>query len=149
MALRGEAGIAEAREHFSRALALKPDFLEAELACCMAELPALYQYPAEIDERRAAYANRLKALREKLAKGNGPAALVERSARISRSICHTSRNDRELQSLYGAAVCSALGARFATPVLPPPPAAQEPIRLGIVSGFFRQHSNWKIPSRAG
>ena len=25
------------------------------------------------------------------------------------------RNDRELQSLYGAAVCSALGARFATP----------------------------------
>jgi protein O-GlcNAc transferase len=55
------------------------------------------------------------------------------------------RNDRELQSLYGAAVCSALGARFATPVLPPPPAAQEPIRLEIVSGFFRQHSNWKIP----
>jgi protein O-GlcNAc transferase len=28
---------------------------------------------------------------------------------------------------------------------PPPPATQEPIRLGIVSGFFRQHSNWKIP----
>jgi protein O-GlcNAc transferase len=25
------------------------------------------------------------------------------------------------------------------------PAADKPIRLGIVSGFFRQHSNWKIP----
>src|SRR5262249_4431460 len=37
------------------------------------------------------------------------------------------------------------GARFATPVLPPPPAESEPIRLGIVSGFFRRHSNWKIP----
>jgi protein O-GlcNAc transferase len=146
MALRGEAGIAEAREHFSRALALKPDFLEAELACCMAELPALYQYPAEIDERRAAYANRLKALREKLAKGNGPAALVDAiGSHQPFYLPYQGRNDRELQSLYGAAVCSALGARFATPVLPPPPAAQEPIRLGIVSGFFRQHSNWKIP----
>jgi predicted O-linked N-acetylglucosamine transferase (SPINDLY family) len=31
------------------------------------------------------------------------------------------------------------------PVLPAAPAVQEPIRLGIVSGFFRQHSNWKIP----
>jgi protein O-GlcNAc transferase len=146
MALRGEAGIAEAREHFSRALALKPDFLEAELACCMAELPALYQYPAEIDERRAAYANRLKPLREKLAKGNGPAALVDAiGSHQPFYLPYQGRNDRELQSLYGAAVCSALGARFATPVSPPPPAAQEPIRLGIVSGFFRQHSNWKIP----
>ncbi len=32
-----------------------------------------------------------------------------------------------------------------TPVLPNPPGPQERIRLGIVSGFFRQHSNWKIP----
>jgi predicted O-linked N-acetylglucosamine transferase (SPINDLY family) len=29
--------------------------------------------------------------------------------------------------------------------LPSPPGPREPIRLGIVSGFFRQHSNWKIP----
>jgi predicted O-linked N-acetylglucosamine transferase (SPINDLY family) len=29
--------------------------------------------------------------------------------------------------------------------LPNPPGPREPIRLGIVSGFFRQHSNWKIP----
>jgi predicted O-linked N-acetylglucosamine transferase (SPINDLY family) len=55
------------------------------------------------------------------------------------------RNDRELQSRYGSAVCHVLRSRFAAPALPPPPAAGEPIRVGIVSGFFRQHSNWKIP----
>ncbi len=146
MALRGEAAIAEAREHFSRALVLKPDFLEAELACCMAELPALYRDSAEIDERRAAYANRLQAFSEKLEKGNGAAALADAiGSHQPFYLPYQGRNDRELQSLYGATVCRALGARFATPALPPPPAAHEPIRLGIVSGFFRRHSNWKIP----
>src|SRR5258708_32325581 len=38
-----------------------------------------------------------------------------------------------------------MAARYATPVLPTPPGPREPIRLGIVSGFFRPHSNWKIP----
>jgi protein O-GlcNAc transferase len=146
VALRGEALIAEAREHFSRALAVKPDFLEAELACCMAELPALYEYPAEIDERRAAYADRLKKFSQKLETGKGPAALVDAiGSHQPFYLPYQGHNDRELQSLYGSAVCSVLAARFATPALPPPPAAHEPIRLGIVSGFFRQHSNWKIP----
>src|SRR5262249_14263511 len=56
-------------------------------------------------------------------------------------------NDRELQTLYGSIVCQALRARYAMPALPAAPAPDEPIRLGIVSGFFRQHSNWKIPIR--
>jgi predicted O-linked N-acetylglucosamine transferase (SPINDLY family) len=38
-----------------------------------------------------------------------------------------------------------MAARFPDPPLPPAPPAGEPIRLGIVSAFFRQHSNWKIP----
>src|SRR5260370_35655618 len=38
-----------------------------------------------------------------------------------------------------------MAARYRTPVLTKPSGPNEPIRLGIVSGFFRQHSNWKIP----
>jgi len=57
VALRGEARIAEARTHFARAHALKPDFLEAELALCMAELPALYEDESDIAERREAFAH--------------------------------------------------------------------------------------------
>jgi protein O-GlcNAc transferase len=146
VALRGAADIAAAREHFSRAVALRPDFLEAELALCMAELPALYDGASEIDACRAAYASRLKAFSEKLDKMKIPPATVDAiGAHQPFYLPYQGRNDRALQSLYGSDVCRVLGARFATPVLPQPPAAHEPIRVGIVSGFFRQHSNWKIP----
>jgi protein O-GlcNAc transferase len=146
VALRGAADIAAAREHFSRAVALRPDFPEAELALCMAELPALYETASEIDLRRAAYANRLTALSAKLQERPIPPTMIDAiGAHQPFYLPYQGRNDRELQSLYGAVVCRVLGARFATPDLPPPPAADEPIRLGIVSGFFCQHSNWKIP----
>jgi protein O-GlcNAc transferase len=143
---RGEAGITEAREHFCRAVALKPDFLEAEFAGCMAELPALYDDPAEIDERRAAYDRRLTELSAKLEAGSDAGALVDAiGSHQPFYLPYQGRNDRELQTRYGSMVCGVLGARYETPDLPGPPAANEPIRVGIVSGFFRQHSNWKIP----
>ena len=146
VALRGEAAISEAREHFSRATALRADFLEAELACCMAELPVLYDSVFEIDARREAYASRLTALGAKLEMAKIPPAMVDAiGAHQPFYLPYQGRNDRDLQSLYGAAVGRVLGSQFAVPDLPPSPAWDEPIRLGIVSGFFRLHSNWKIP----
>jgi predicted O-linked N-acetylglucosamine transferase (SPINDLY family) len=146
MALRGEAKIAQAREHFARAVALKPDFLEAEFAQCFAELPALYASAAEIDERRAAYASRLATFKAKLERTSVPATFVDAiGAHQPFYLPYQGRNDRELQSQYGAIVCGVMAARYEMAALPAPPAADEPMRLGIVSGFFRQHSNWKIP----
>jgi protein O-GlcNAc transferase len=145
VALRGEADIVTAREHFARAVALRPDFPEAELALCMAELPALYRSESEIDACRAAYASRLTSLSAKLQKRSVPPDMVDAiGAHQPFYLPYQGRNDRELQAVYGSTVCRVLSARFATADLPAP-AADEPIRLGIVSGFFRQHSNWKIP----
>jgi protein O-GlcNAc transferase len=146
MALRGETRIGEAREHFARALALKPDFLEAELAQCIAELPAVYASTAEIDERRAAYAGRLAAFSAKLESADIPPTFVDAiGAHQPFYLPYQDRDDRELQSQFGAAVCKAMSVRYQPLDSPAPPATGEPIRLGIVSGFFRQHSNWKIP----
>ena len=146
MALRGETRIGEARAHFARALALKPDFLEAELAQCIAELPAVYASAAEIDERRAAYAGRLAAFSAKLESASIPATFVDAiGAHQPFYLPYQGRNDRDLQSQFGSAVCKVMAARYQPLAMPAPPAAGEPIRLGIVSGFFRQHSNWKIP----
>jgi protein O-GlcNAc transferase len=146
VALRGETRIAEARAHFSRALALRPDFAEAELALCMAELPALYEDAAEIDERRGAYASRLDRLSANLERSVAPAALTEAiGSHQPFYLPYQGRNDRELQTAYGSLVCRIMAARYETPVFPDRPARGEKIRLGIVSGFFRQHSNWKIP----
>ena len=146
VALRGETRIAEARTHFARAFALKPDFLEAELALCMAELPALYQDASEIAAQRDAYARRLARLSADVERARAPAVLAEAvGSHQPFYLPYQGRNDRELQVLYGALVCKMMAARYATPVLPNPPGPHQPIRLGIVSGFFRQHSNWKIP----
>lgn len=146
VALRGETRIAEARTHFARAFALKPDFLEAELALCMAELPALYRDPSEIAARRDAYAWRLATLSADVENARAPAGLAETiGSHQPFYLPYQGGNDRELQVLYGSLVCKIMAARYPTPVLPGAPNPQEPIRLGIVSGFFRQHSNWKIP----
>jgi protein O-GlcNAc transferase len=148
VALRGEAKFAQARGHFARAVALRPDFLEAELALCMAELPALYNDEAEIAERRDAYTGRLAGLSAHAKSAPAPAALAEAiGSHQPFYLPYQGRNDRDLQTLYGSMVCQVMAARYPAPVLPDPPAPAEPIRLGIVSGFFRQHSNWKIPIR--
>jgi predicted O-linked N-acetylglucosamine transferase (SPINDLY family) len=146
VALRGETRIAEARAHFAQAFALKPDFLEAELALCMAELPALYENVSEIAARRDAYARRLARLSADIDRASAPAALAEAiGSHQPFYLPYQGFDDRELQTLYGSLVCKIMAATYSTPVLPDPPGRSEPIRLGIVSGFFRQHSNWKIP----
>jgi protein O-GlcNAc transferase len=146
VALRGETRIAEAGAHFAQALALKPDFLEAELALCMAELPALYRDASDIARHRGAYANRLAKLSADVAAAGAGAALAEAiGSHQPFYLPYQGLDDRELQTAYGSLVCKVMAARYEPPVLPGPPAPHEPIRLGIVSGFFRQHSNWKIP----
>ena len=146
VALRGETRIAEARAHFERAFALKPDFLKAEFAVCMAELPALYDSTSDIAERRVAYANRLARLNADVSAAGVPPALARAvGSHQPFYLPYQGHDDRDLQALYGSLVCRVLAARYPTAVLPNPPAPDQPTRLGIVSGFFRQHSNWKIP----
>jgi predicted O-linked N-acetylglucosamine transferase (SPINDLY family) len=55
------------------------------------------------------------------------------------------RNDRDLQAYYGSFVCRIMTKRYPPAALAPPPGAHEKVRVGIVSGFFRRHSNWKLP----
>jgi protein O-GlcNAc transferase len=146
VALRGEARIGEASAHFERAFALKPDFLEAELALCMAQLPALYENASELAERRDAYASRLASLCVDVERAGVPAALADAiGSHQPFYLPYQGLDDRELQTLYGSLVCKIMAAKYKTPVLPNTPSPHEPIRLGIVSGFFRRHSNWKIP----
>ena len=150
MTLRAETRIGEAREHFARALALKPDFLEAELAQCIAELPAVYASTAEIDERRAAYADRLAAFSAKLESADVPATFIDAiGAHQPFYLPYQGRDDRELQSQFGAAVCKIMAARYQPLDMPAAPAADEPVRLAIVSGFFRSIRTGRFRSRAG
>lgn len=130
---------------FDRALELRPGFVRASVARCMAELPVLYADEAEIDRRRAAYSVRLQALA--LAADQNPREYANAiDATPPFFLPYQGRNDRDLQALYGAIICRAMTRNR------PPPAQLahsashgERVRVGIVSAFFRSHSNWKIP----
>ncbi len=136
----------EAAADLARALALKPEHAEARFADCFAELPVVYRRESEIAERRAAYEGKLIALRDDLAAGRLQGDLMKAiGARHPFLLAYQGGNDRALQEIYGGIVSRIVAQQFEPAPLPLPPAPGEPIRVGIVSGFFFRHSNWKIP----
>ena len=136
----------EAIEDFQRALALKPDYPEARFAECMAELPIVYETADEVPRRRAAYERKLRALADDVTAGrlagDLTAAITPRQPFL---LAYQAQNDRDLQSIYGGMVSQIVSREFPAVDMPPPPAPDEPLRVGVVSSFFYLHSNWKIP----
>jgi protein O-GlcNAc transferase len=146
IALRGQSRFTEATASFERAVAIKPDFLQAKLAACVARLPILYENEPEIAARRADYAACLHALHDEVERMATPGDLADAvGAHQPFYLAYQGLNDRDLQAIYGAMVCRIMAARHGPAKLPAPPEPGEPVRVAIVSGFFRQHSNWKIP----
>jgi predicted O-linked N-acetylglucosamine transferase (SPINDLY family) len=136
----------DAAADFSRALAIKPDLAEARFAACFAELPILYADEEEIGRRRRAYEEKLRALSADVEagrlQGDKSKALALKQPFL---LAYQGQNDRDLQALYGDVVSRVVATRAEAAPLPSPPAADEPVRVGVVSSFFHLHSNWKIP----
>ncbi len=129
---------------YARALAERPDFAAAKFATVMAQLPVIYMDEAEIAGRRAAYTQQLEALCE--AEGRGAHDLVKGVGSSQPFyLAYQGLNDRDLQARYGSLMCRIMAEQYPPAAISERPALDEPVRVGIVSGFFRQHSNWKIP----
>ncbi len=136
---------ADAVASYEAAARISPKFAEAKFAACIGELPVLYHDETEIAARRAAYEAHLRALDAQVTPDNAAEFLKGIGGNQPFYLAYQGHNDRDLQKLYGALVCRVIGACYplAAPVAPPAPG--EPIRVGIVSGYFYDHSNWKIP----
>ncbi|MBX9777863.1 MAG: tetratricopeptide repeat protein [Xanthobacteraceae bacterium] len=145
--LRNLNRLPEARASYAQALALAPEHAEARFAACMAEIAVSYQDEAEIAISRAAYARHLEALCSDAEDGRAPGLAKGVGSNQPFYLAYQGLNDRALQKRYGELVCRLMAERYPTPALPEPPRDGEPVRIGIVSGYFRQHSNWKIPIR--
>jgi predicted O-linked N-acetylglucosamine transferase (SPINDLY family) len=146
LALRRLGRISEARADFDKTATLQPDFTAAKLAACMAQLLILYEDESEIARQRAAYETSLRALADEIARADAPGRLADMiGAHQPFYLAYQGQNDRALQALYGTSVCRIMAARYGAAPLASPPAPDEPVRVAIVSGFFKQHSNWKIP----
>jgi protein O-GlcNAc transferase len=145
LVLRLQGRMQEARAHHDRALKIEPDNLQAKFGRCMAELPLIYANAADIADRRRAYEDRL----DELCRVETGASARELAAAVGSSqpffLAYQGHNDRDLQRRYGALICRVMGERYPPAPLAPPPAADEPVRIGVVSGFFCAHSNWKVP----
>jgi protein O-GlcNAc transferase len=145
-ALRDLGRIEDALTSFDRAVILAPDRAEVRFARCVAELPILYMNEPDIVVRRTAYERRLRELcgagddradHARLAKGVGYSQPFY--------LPYQGYNDRNLQAMYGTFVCRIMAACYPPAAPAAPPTASEPVRVGFVSGFFREHSNWKLP----
>ena len=138
----------EALKSYERAVALKPDYSKARWSSCMAALPILYANETEIDIRRADYERRLRALCAEYEAGRIPGDMTKGLGMAQPFfLAYQGRNDRDLQSLFGRLAARIMADRYGTEELATPPAAGEPIRVGIVSGYFWQHSVWKVGVR--
>ncbi len=137
-----------AKFELNAALMLDPSDVAAELAVCMAELPLTYVDPAEVEACRARYAARLETLiagYERQPRPEAYAAAIGSSQPFY--LAYQGQNDRELQARYGGFLCRVMADHQPSASPPPLPGPGERIRVGIVSAFFRAHSNWKIPIR--
>jgi tetratricopeptide (TPR) repeat protein len=126
-----------------------PGDLALEFARCFFELKAVYPTQDDIIAARASYETRLDEVISRLENLRTEELIgVEEVIGSAQPFLlpYQGLNDRELQKKYGEAI-SAVMRR----VVPIPPLEKRPslagrkIRVGFVSGFFRNHSNYKIP----
>jgi predicted O-linked N-acetylglucosamine transferase (SPINDLY family) len=134
----------EAIDSFERACALHPDNAKAELALCMGQLPVIYEDEAQIEARREAYGLQLRTLCDEVERGRLREFAETTGIYMPFYLAYQGRSDRDLQARYGALVCRAMAARYPAVPLASLPARSEPVRVGIVTGYFWRHTVWKI-----
>lgn len=143
----------EAEQCFLAAVKADQDYFYARMCYVMNKLSILHEDETEIERSRSEYQQALQELRDWLPKDDKPTinAAAETVGWISPFyLAYQGKNDRDLQAVYGSLVCEIMARRYPEFVVPPPmPAvvANEPLRIGIVSAFFSDHSNWKTPIR--
>jgi predicted O-linked N-acetylglucosamine transferase (SPINDLY family) len=135
----------EAIESYEQASALQPDNARAKLALCMGQLPVINEDEAQIQTRRQAYQQHLQALCDEVGGSSLKEFAKAVGAYLPFFLAYQGCNDRDLQARYGALVCDAMAAHYAAAPLASPPGPSEPVRVGIVTGYFWRHSVWKIP----
>ncbi len=148
-----EGRMDEATASLQRAIALRPANTMARWQLCMAKLPIIYRSEAEIDERRAAYEEALETLARDI-RIDSHGSLAEAAKAVGSAqpffLAYQGRSDRALQAIHGTLAARIMAAHLPAyaerPKMPDRPLGA-PIRVGILSGFFHGHSNWKIPIR--
>jgi protein O-GlcNAc transferase len=141
----------EAILEYNKAIEQYPDFFLAHFARCIAQLKAVSPDQQSIHAARSRYQEELQGLSSLLSFESQQE--IDNAARAVGSqqpflLAYHGLDDRELQKIYGQLICNIMSMKypqFAERPAMPSYSDNEPIRVGIVSGYFHEHSNWKIP----
>jgi protein O-GlcNAc transferase len=136
---------------YDRAIIISPSNFSVRLAKCISQLPLIYSDQKSIQICRNHYSNELTKMRNTISletRQDIKAAAEAVGSKQPFYLAYQGFNDRELQKIYGELVTRIMVLRYPQfSECPPMPLhlSDEPLRIGIVSGFFYIHSNWKIP----
>lgn len=142
--LRFEDRTDEAVASLQGAVVADPLHGAARLAACMAELPVLYRTASDIPMRRHRYLAALAKLEAAIEQSDVRRSVAEAIGPPPFYLPYQGENDVEPQSRYGRMACQLLAERYPPFPLARRPAPGEPIRVGIVTGFFHDHTVWKL-----
>jgi predicted O-linked N-acetylglucosamine transferase (SPINDLY family) len=146
LALRGIGKFREAQKSFDEAWRKNPQFLEAKLASCMANLQPIYESAEDADACRINYSKSLMDLAQRFMELGYPASLAEAiGSHQPFYLPYQQGNDKALQANYGEIAVQAMARKHSVALPRSRKDASSPIRVGFVSGFFREHSNWRMP----
>lgn len=149
--LMEQGNVDEAAEKFEKVLSHRPDSFIAKLAHCIAQIPVIHLDETSLHISRKKYLDELIQLEDMLSLSD--TRKIEDAALAVGSmqpfyLAYQGFNDCKLQKIYGDLVCRIMGLRypqFAERHAMPFHSAGEPLRIGFVSGYFCNHSVWKIP----
>jgi protein O-GlcNAc transferase len=136
---------------YDNALQINPSFVLARLAKCISRIPIIYPNQSSIETSRARYHDELVKLRDVISLKTSQeieTAVEAIGKQQPFFLAYQGLNDRDLQQLYGDLVCRIMSSKypqFAARLPLPSRHPDEPLRIGMVSGFFYYHAIWKIP----
>ncbi|WP_229547165.1 tetratricopeptide repeat protein [Nostoc sp. CHAB 5836] len=138
-------------ESYQQALRLNPDCASAKFGIAIGQLPIIYSSFAEIISKRNSYQKALQDLAENYNKAT-PKVLKKALEGVGSVqpfyLAYQGLNDRDLQETYGITIAKIMAScypQWSQRINIPELKAKEKIRIGFVSRFFYNHSNWKIP----
>ena len=142
--LRDQDRLEEARAAFGRALACDADHVEARWSMAMSELPLVYGPGQDPDACRARFAEELARLAEWFDDRRSAAGFAAVGSDQPFALAYQEKDNRELLVRHGE-LCARLMSRWHEAQrlgIPSVTRTTGPVRVGIVSAHFREHSVW-------
>lgn len=138
----------ESRSYLLRAVELDPTHVYARVLCCMSSFTVCMN-EEEIVSIMRTYANELDDLIRNTALDTADQidnAVDGVGALTPFFLPYLGCNVKDLQIKYGSWICAVMAAKYPqyTHALPQR-TLNDKIKVGIVSNYFCNHSNWKIP----